>query len=153
MNVINSGKSIIQIIHYFSFDNGLLVYGCTAEGRLQFKRKVSLPSPVVDYDYDNEGNILALLATNQPGANVVLIDPKTGASSPTPDSFVASFFSGIGDKFKPQPLDHYYKRWFDNVVAYQENKEKRMAPPAGKREVSQCDSTEMKRLCLEKSAS
>ena len=128
------------------------MYECSAEGRLQFLRKITLPSPLVDYEFDDEGNLMCLLASGYPQPSLVLVSTKTGEAtdaSPAAATFVCSFFSGIGNTFKPQPLDNYYKRWFDNVLTYQENKEKRMAPREGTSEGS--DPGDIKRLCTEKS--
>ena len=59
-----------------SFDNGLVIYNCTAEGRLELERKVHVPSPVVDYNFTNDGNLLVLVAA--PSGNLVFVDPSNG---------------------------------------------------------------------------
>ena len=72
-----------------------------------------------------------------------------GSSIPCGDAFLVDFFNGLDvESNGPTPLDNYYKRWFDNVQAYQENKEKRI------NETKISDSSEVvdsKRICTEKS--
>jgi len=134
-------------VHLEFFDNGLVIYNCTAEGRLEFERKVHVPSPVVDYNFTNDGNLLVLVAA--PSGNLVFVDPSNGSSKPCGDAFLVDFFNGLDvESNGPTPLDNYYKRWFDNVQAYQENKEKRI------NETKISDSSEVvdsKRICTEKS--
>ena len=72
-----------------------------------------------------------------------------GSSKPCGNAFLVDFFNGLDvESNGPTPLDNYYKRWFDNVQAYQENKEKRI------NETKISDSSEVvdsKRICTEKS--
>ena len=72
-----------------------------------------------------------------------------GSSKPCDNAFLVDFFNGLDvENNGPTPLDNYYKRWFDNVQAYQENKEKRI------NETKISDSSEVvdsKRTCTEKS--
>ena len=160
---------------FASFDTGLVIYNCTAEGRLEFERKVHVPSPVVDYTFTNDGNLLVLTAA--PSGNLVFVDPSNGkkyttdslgyqtcfssksglnraltvlgSSKPCGDAFLVDFFNGLDvESNGPTSLDNYYKRWYDNVQAYQENKEKRI------NETKISDSSEVvdsKRICTEKS--
>ena len=58
---------------------------------------------------------------------------------------IPAFFQGCGDILKLQSLDSFYKRWFDNVLTYQENKEKRINE--NKREnFGDSDRSDVKRL-------
>jgi len=138
-------------VHIECFD-GLLMYNCSPEGQLKFERKISLNHPVIDYDFDMEGNVVVLLAHSSSGAEKVIVaDSKSGdwrgCASP---SFVKMFFKDV-QGMELQSLDNYYKRWFDNVLTYQENKEKRMNE--NKREISESDRNDMKRLCIASNSS
>lgn len=148
--------------------NGLLLYDCTGDGQLQFRFRIDLKDPVIDFEFVTEKELLVLQASATAGDDklpVTVID-VTGSGAVVvqennfkPLNLVASFFSGIDslNSLKlAQNLDGYYKRWFDNVNAYQENKEKRMT--ADKRTTNATPSdgkdsgngqTSPKRLCKE----
>ena len=85
--------------------------------------------------------------SSESGLNLALT--VLGSSKPCGDAFLVDFFNGLDvESNGPAPLDNYYKRWFDNVQAYQENKEKRI------NETKISDSSEVvdsKRICTEKS--
>ena len=112
----------------FSSFNGLLLYKHSIEdGKLQHIMRVPLDHPIVDYEFIGE-DIVILLATKDGDSSVVSMDTRGVICSDGfgEKKFMTEFFSGIGDTFKEQNLDSYYKRWYDNVNAYHETKEKRM---------------------------
>ena len=111
---------------HFSFD-GILIYHCSSDGDLVFDRKIDLEQCVIDFDFVGR-YLVALLATKEDFVAVLDIEGNEKYSK-TQSELVAklqAFFEGIGENYEPQNLDGYYKRWFDNVNSYQENKEKRI---------------------------
>ena len=110
----------------FSF-RGLLLYNCNNLGQFTFHKKVELVEFVIDFDFNTESGDLYILQNSNEKPVVVLNQEGVSVTDCNNECSLRNFFSDIPrGSGTSDNLDVLYKRWYNNVETYHENKEARI---------------------------